>query len=110
MNDSKRHWLEVRIGITSKEAIDFLEALANDKHLRARMEKNPREVLFEHHIDLLPGTEPKRVKLPSREELLAYVKTLREGHADGGDPPGSQGFAVLAVSHGCPPPPSPPED
>jgi hypothetical protein len=100
----------VRSGITSDEAIAFLEELADDEGLRSRLQENPREVLLERGIDLLPGTEPRTVQLPSPEEIRAYARSLRERAPFAPDNPGSHGFAVLMVSHGVPPCTPPPED
>jgi hypothetical protein len=108
VSDSNRHWLEVRVGITSEEAIAFLEELADDEELRDRLTESPREVLLERKIDLLPGTEPSDVRLPPPEEIRAYAQSLRERSGFAPDNPASHGFAVLAVSHGAPPPPPPP--
>jgi len=56
VGDQERSWIELRIGITPDEAIEFLDALAEDEDLRTRLEQNPREVLLKHHIDFLPAT------------------------------------------------------
>ena len=110
MTASDRDWIELRIGITSEEAIAFLEALAEDEELRDRLEKNPREVLLEWNIDL--QNAPDRVVLPPRETIAHHAKALRSGDPFGTLSNLPHGFIVLYVVHGngIAPPPPPPED
>jgi hypothetical protein len=110
VNNNRRQWIEVRIGITPEEAIAFLEELADDEDLRERLQKHPRKVLLERKIDLFPGTEPENVQLPPPEQLRAYARELRERELSDPGNVGSHGFAVLSVSHGPPPPPPPPSE
>ncbi len=114
MNDEEQSWIELRIGITDEDAINFLEDLANNKAgIRDEIQENPGEVFRKKKIDFLPGTEPKQVRLPERDEIMSVVSWLRERAARGEPCPISHGFLVLVVSHGIshgpPPPPPPPE-
>jgi hypothetical protein len=112
MSDSERSWLELKIGITSEEAVVFLRQLAEDPELYAELERNPRETLLEWNIELAEGSAPEKVKLPPPEaiarhaEALAAASPFGNGHGGGTHP---HGFYVLYVVHGNGvPPPSPP--
>ena len=104
-----RDWIELRIGITSEEAIAFLEALAEDGELRERLEKSPRDVLLEWNIDLLPESAPDRVVLPPRETIARHAESLRLDDPFGTVSNLPHGYIVLYVVHGngiaAPPPP-----
>jgi len=100
VGDQERSWIELRIGITPDEAIEFLDALAEDEDLRTRLEQNPREVLLKHHIDFLPATAPGTLRLPPHETIADYAQKLREREPFGRDTDMPHGYAVLWVAHG----------
>jgi hypothetical protein len=112
----RRDWIELRIGITDKEAIDFLTELADEDNdvLRSELERNPREVLLKWNIDLAQESAPDKVKLPPLETIRRHIEALRGadpfGTGGGGSmgPTIPHGYCVLYVVHGNGVPPCPP--
>jgi hypothetical protein len=110
MNSQDRSWVEVRIGITPDEALEFLYALAADEDLRERLEQDPRAVLLEHNIDISPDEAPTQLRLPAPEIIQYHAESLRTREPFGDDANLPHGFAVLLVAFGngsVPPGPGP---
>jgi hypothetical protein len=110
MSESERSWLELKIGMTSDEAVVFLRQLADDPELYAELERNPRETLIEWNIELADA--PEKVTLPPPETIARHAEALAAAEPFGNDRgrwPLPHGFYVMYVVHGNGvPPPSPP--
>jgi hypothetical protein len=90
---------QVKSSISRQKATEILERLARDEGFRAEFEANPRQLLFEHHIDLSTETLPETVTLPPPEiieEMLDLTKKLEKSAQP-------FGFALLFVVFGAMP-------
>ena len=75
-----------RISMTPKEAHNFIVKLSSDDEFRSRFEKNPKEVLAEHHIDFPSKIIPEYISLPPKDVLQQDLeKFTKEGKEDLGD-------------------------
>ena len=46
--------VRISMNMTPREAFNFILRLSSDDEFRSRLERNPHEVLAEHHIDFFP--------------------------------------------------------
>jgi putative modified peptide len=68
----------LNLNITPNEAHEFLLKLSTDDNFRDRLERNPTEVLAEHHIsipsELVPGIAALPPKEVVQEALSAFTR------------------------------------
>jgi hypothetical protein len=69
----------VSFQLTPREAHDFLRKLVGDDDFRSRLEREPREVLAEHHIYFPPEYFPESVALPSKDLIQEALRSFSTG-------------------------------
>ena len=72
----------ITLNLTPTEAHDFLIKLSNDDEFRSRLERNPHEILAEHHIYIPSKDIPLHASLPPKDALQQALMDLmadREG-------------------------------
>ncbi len=63
----------ITINATPQEVLGFVTKLAGDDDFRARFEKDPGEVLAEHHLYFPVADLPANARLPSKELLSSAL-------------------------------------
>jgi hypothetical protein len=95
-----RRSIQVCMHLDSERAKQFLDALTDEgaegEDFRARLQKEPREVLDEYEISILPEQVPAEIELPPIELL----RELRKNLLPWPNPPwfGPMGLGILAVA------------
>lgn len=74
--------IKMKIHMTGKEYVAFLEKLATDDRFRAQLEGSPVETLAEHGIEVDPDDIPSKVVLPSKEGLQQHLQQMRDAGSD----------------------------
>jgi hypothetical protein len=83
---------EIRMHISRERARTLIRRLAEDQEFREYFEAHARTVLFEHGIDVTPGTLPEQVTLPEPEAILEFLELVETRIA----PEPAEPFGALA--------------
>jgi hypothetical protein len=67
---------EIRMYISRERALSLIRRLADEPEFREHFEAHARTVLFEHGIDVSPGTLPEEVRLPEPEAIRDFLELL----------------------------------
>ncbi len=74
--------VRISINMTPREAFNFILKLSSDDEFRSRLERNPHEILAEHHIYIPSKDIPLHASLPPKDALQQALMDLmadREG-------------------------------
>lgn len=69
----------LRIDTTGDRALEFVTRLAQDDDFRARLESDPRSVLWDYGIEVSDELIPAEVVLPSKDDVQAVIDQGPEG-------------------------------
>jgi len=72
--------VRISMNLTPREVFNLVTRMASDDEFRARLEKNPHEVLAEHHIYVPSKDIPLHASLPPKEELQQALMDIMSGH------------------------------
>src|SRR3954470_6287439 len=75
--------VRVRIELTPQQSYEFIQRLASDGDFRARLTRNPHQVLGEHGIHVPPNHIPTQVTLPPEEELRDLAESVERWGKEG---------------------------
>jgi predicted lipid carrier protein YhbT len=68
--------VRITMNMTPREVFNFVLKLSSDDDFRARLEKNPHEVLAENHIYIPSKDIPLHASLPPKEQLQQVLMDL----------------------------------
>jgi putative modified peptide len=74
--------IKMKIEMTGKEYVAFLDKLATDDDFRARLQQAPAETLAAYGIHVDPEEMPSRIVLPSKEGLQDSLGQLKAQGSD----------------------------
>lgn len=69
----------IRIDLTSAQAVDFVNKLAEDDDFRAHLVESPAEVLWEYGIEASPQLFAVPIELPAKEEIRSMLESIAGG-------------------------------
>ena len=92
---------EIRMHISRERCRRLIRRLAEDQEFRDYFEAHARTVLFEHGIDVTPGTLPEQVTLPEPEAIQQSLELLETRIAP--EPAQPFGAALIILSLGAMP-------
>lgn len=72
--------VRLRIDMSTAEARELSERLAEDDEFRDRLASDPRAVLFEYGVEASPGVIPSTIDLPSKEDARAMIEDAASGN------------------------------
>lgn len=72
----------IRVTITREEAYDFLNQLATDDELRARVEADPGAELARRGIEISPELLPERARLASKDHIADMLYLMGDDPDD----------------------------
>lgn len=74
--------VRIRMDLSTAQAVEFVDRLQNDEDFRARLEADPREVLWEYGVEASPGLIPETLELPSPQQIGQLTEKVQALLAD----------------------------
>lgn len=69
----------LRIDTGRDQAVEFVRRLADDDEFRARLEKDPKGVLWDYGVEVSPELIPATVELPPKADVRRMLDRSQEG-------------------------------
>lgn len=71
--------LRLRIDTGRDQAVEFVSRLASDDDFRARLQNDPKAVLWDYGVEVAPELIPATIELPPKEDVQAFLEAGYEG-------------------------------